>query len=242
MIVSFFLFFLFFSVYFLCLEYFDCIKNQKCETVIADCSNENEVIEYMSTIFGKYSRVDVLVNGTRMKGEMNSFHKTDMDTMQKIVEANLYTSILNCKHAIPIMVQQKQGSIVNIGSFLFSKMALTGLSSYVIAKHGIIGLTNSIASEYAKHGVRCNTLSPGPTIDKRIFEGMTQYCSDLLGIPKAEIAKLATNKATRGAGDHRFADVSEIAQTVLFLASDESSFINSAHIDVDGGMRFRANV
>ncbi len=172
-----------------------------------------------------FGRIDVLVNnaGIHMARDI-----TDMtvDEWDRLMNINLKSMFLCCKHVIPHMLKQKKGSIVNlasISSFVGQEMESASTFAYNITKAGALQLTKSLATRYAADGIRVNCVCPG-NVETNIIQRATA----------SEVA--AFWRAARSAEPMgRNAQPDEIANAILFLASDEASFITGCPLLVDGG-------
>jgi NAD(P)-dependent dehydrogenase (short-subunit alcohol dehydrogenase family) len=140
-----------------------------------------------------------------------------------VQDVNLKSVFLCCKHGIPHLIAGGGGSVVNTASFVATMGSATSQISYTASKGGVLSLSRELGVEFAKHGVRVNALCPGPVNTPLLQE---LYASD----PVAAARRLVHVPAGR------FAEVREIATAVLFLASDDSSYVNATAFMVDGGI------
>jgi NAD(P)-dependent dehydrogenase (short-subunit alcohol dehydrogenase family) len=138
------------------------------------------------------------------------------------MRVNLKGVFLGCKYGIPALKRAGGGTIVNTASFVAIMGAATAQVAYTASKGGVLALTREIAAIYAREGIRANALCPGP-VD-------TPLLQELLAEPAARQRRLVHIPPGR------FAQAAEIAQAALFLASDESSYVNGASFTVDGGI------
>jgi len=139
---------------------------------------------------------------------------------QRVIDVNLTGVFYGMKYQIPEMIKSKGGSIINISSIL-GQAGFHGSSVYVASKHGVVGLTKAGALDYAADNVRVNAIGPG-----FIYSGLVNEST----MGKAAIQVLETKHALNRLGKPK-----EIAAMILFLASDESSFVTGAYYPVDGG-------
>jgi NAD(P)-dependent dehydrogenase (short-subunit alcohol dehydrogenase family) len=147
---------------------------------------------------------------------------TDEAVWDQVMQVNLKGVFLGCKHGIPALLRAGGGSIVNTASFVAVMGAATSQIAYTASKGGVLAMTREIAVEYARQGVRANALCPGP-VDTPLLQA-------LLADPAARARRLA--HVPMG----RLAQVGEIARAALFLASDESSYVNGTTFLVDGAI------
>ena len=153
---------------------------------------------------------------------------TDMtvEEWDRLMDINLKSMFLCCKHVVPQMVKQRRGSIVNlasISSFVGQEMEGASTFAYNITKAGALQLTKSLATRYAAEGIRINCVCPG-NVETNIIKRAT---ADEVG----EFWRMAANAEPMG----RNAQPAEIANAILFLASDEASFVTGTSLVVDGG-------
>jgi NAD(P)-dependent dehydrogenase (short-subunit alcohol dehydrogenase family) len=147
---------------------------------------------------------------------------TDEAVWDRVMAVNLKGVFLGCKHGIPALLRAGGGSIVNTASFVAVLGAATSQIAYTASKGGVLAMTREIAVEYARRGIRANALCPGP-VD-------TPLLQQLLADPAARARRLV--HVPMG----RLARADEVARAALFLASDESSYVNGATFLVDGGI------
>lgn len=147
---------------------------------------------------------------------------TPEETFDEVVRVNLKGVFLGCKYGIPALLRAGGGSIVNTASFVAVMGAATSQIAYTASKGAVLAMTREIAIEYARRGIRANALCPGP-VD-------TPLLRELLADPAARARRLV--HVPMG----RLAQASEIARAALYLASDESSYVNGTTFLVDGGI------
>ena len=172
----------------------------------------------------EYGALDFIVNNAGILGE-GRLHETTNELWDDLVATHLTGTFWGCKHAIAAMRESgRGGSIVNIGSIL----SFTGdgyLAAYTAMKSGVLGLTKAIAIDYALDGIRCNCVCPGD-METPMIE---QYFD---GTEDAEAARAEMEAAYPG---KRIAHPREVATAVIYLLSDDASFVNGTPILVDGG-------
>jgi len=190
----------------------------------ADVTIARQVEEMAEKIFKGFGHIDILVNnaggGLNVPFSIVEMQEEDWD---KVVDLNLKGSFLCCKAAIPYMRKQGKGSIVNIASLAGRSSATTVGPAYTGAKAGLLGLTRHLAKTEGPYGIRVNAVCPGSIMTELLAERFKSY-------PKEE-----QEKRLAGTPLGRFGRPEEVAAAVLFLASDEASFITGANIDVNGG-------
>ncbi|MGH7786246.1 MAG: SDR family NAD(P)-dependent oxidoreductase [Candidatus Binatia bacterium] len=196
-----------------------------------DVADAGQVAQLMQTARDAHGRLDILVNNAAR-------NRPDQPVAERVAEladdwwaatlaVNLTGAFLCCKHALPAMLAAGGGSIVNIAS-TSGIAGNTNQGAYVSSKHGLIGLTRSLALDYAAHGVRANAICPGFIETERSLAFSTHNRGpDWLARQRAEIPLGRLGKAE------------EVAALAAFLASDESAFITGAVIPIDGGKAAR---
>jgi NAD(P)-dependent dehydrogenase (short-subunit alcohol dehydrogenase family) len=192
--------------------------------VHCDVTSKDEVDALFKTAKDTYGSVDIAFNNAGISPpEDDSILDTDLEAWRKVQEVNLTSVYLCCKAALPYMLDQKHGSIINTASFVAVMGAATSQISYSASKGGVLSMSRELGVQFARQGVRVNALCPGPVNTPLLQE---------LFAKDAERAQRRLVHVPMG----RFAEPAEIANAVLFLASDESSFITANTFLVDGGI------
>lgn len=188
-----------------------------------DVTDEKSVVEAINETLESVGEIDVLVNNAGI----NAFHNfLSMSTEQweKCLSVNLIGTMNCCKAVLTRMVPRRCGSIINIAS-VHSHKIVKGAFPYTVSKHALIGLTKSLAIEFADAGIRVNSISPG-----LINTPLAETYFDSFDDPQAEREKQANLIPVK-----RIGEAEEVANTSVLLASDEAKFINAVDILVDGG-------
>ncbi|WP_340649099.1 SDR family oxidoreductase [Pseudoxanthomonas winnipegensis] len=188
--------------------------------VQGDITDGEGVQALVADILARHGRLDVLVNNAGADVFSDPLQLTDAD-WQRCLDLNLKGAWNLCKAALPAMVAAGAGSIVNIASVHGHKI-IPHAFPYPVAKHGLIGMTKALGIEYAAHGVRVNSISPGLILVPRIEAWFEREP----GARERQTALLPPG---------RIGTPQEVAYTALFLASDEARFINATDILIDGG-------
>ena len=192
--------------------------------VHCDVTNPGQVETLFRTAKEKFGSVDIAFNNAGISPpEDDSILTTDLDAWRKVQEVNLTSVYLCCKAVLPYMLEQKRGSIINTASFVAVMGAATSQISYTASKGGVLSMSRELGVQFAREGVRVNALCPGPVNTPLLQE---LFASD----PERATRRLVHIPVGR------FAEPYEIANAVLFLASDESSFITASQFMVDGGI------
>jgi NAD(P)-dependent dehydrogenase (short-subunit alcohol dehydrogenase family) len=192
--------------------------------VHTDVTSKGEVDALFRTAHDIYGSVDVAFNNAGISPpEDDSILDTDLDAWRRVQEVNLTSVYLCCKAALPYMLEQKRGSIINTASFVAVLGAATSQISYSASKGGVLSMSRELGVQFARDGIRVNALCPGPVNTPLLQE---------LFAKDAERAARRLVHVPMG----RFGEPEEMANAVLFLASDESSFITASTFLVDGGI------
>ncbi|TWE12201.1 3-oxoacyl-ACP reductase [Rudaeicoccus suwonensis] len=192
--------------------------------VKCDVTDAQQVDALFAAAKSTYGSVDVAFNNAGISPpEDDSILTTDIDAWRKVQEVNLTSVYLCCKAALPYMLEQKHGSIINTASFVAIMGAATSQISYTASKGGVLAMSRELGVQFAREGVRVNALCPGPVNTPLLQE---------LFAKDPERAQRRLVHVPVG----RFGEPEEIANAVVFLASDESSFITATDFLVDGGI------
>ncbi len=187
-----------------------------------DASDAAAIEAAVRLALDSFGRLDVLFNNAGM-AEVALIHETSLESWSRVIAVTLTSTFLGLKYAIPIMRAQKSGVVINTASISGTRGDY-GMGSYNAAKAGVINLTRSAALENARFGIRVNCVCPG---------GINTRVAQVLGKDRADEFRRSMG-AAHPIG--RMGEPEEIAATVTFLASDESSFITGASIVADGGI------
>jgi NAD(P)-dependent dehydrogenase (short-subunit alcohol dehydrogenase family) len=205
------------------IETLNIIKSYGGEAIFVKCdvSKSNDVktmIEITITTFGK---IDFAFNNAGIEGTSAPTHECTEENFDKTISVNLKGIWLCMKYEIPEMIKQGKGVIINCAS-IAGLVGYTGLPAYVASKHGVIGLTKTAALEYAKQGIRVNSVCPG-AIKTAMIDRLTGN--------KKEVEEQFAGMEPIG----RLGLPEEVANAVLWLCSDEASFVTGHAMAVDGG-------
>jgi NAD(P)-dependent dehydrogenase (short-subunit alcohol dehydrogenase family) len=171
-----------------------------------------------------YGSVDVAFNNAGISPpDDDSILTTGLDAWRRVNEVNLTSVYLCCKAALPHMLEQGKGSIINTASFVAVMGAATSQIAYTASKGGVLAMTRELGVQFAREGVRVNALCPGPV--------NTPLLQELFAKDPERAARRLVHVPMG-----RFAEAEEIAAAVAFLASDDSSFITASTFLVDGGI------
>src|SRR5689334_22184050 len=190
------------------------------EFVNADVRNENDVRALVDKTVARFGRLDVAVNNAGTEGRPGLITDQTAESYAATFDTNVLGVILSMKHELRVMQKQGSGSIVNISS-TYGHEGAAGASVYVGSKHAVEGITKSVALETAKSGIRVNVVAPGPT-DTGMLTRFTRT-------PENKAALVTTVPMGRlGLSE-------ELADAIVFIASNQASFITGHVLNVDGG-------
>ncbi|HKU84231.1 MAG TPA: SDR family oxidoreductase [Candidatus Nitrosocosmicus sp.] len=198
-------------------------KNDNLIHMAADVSHESEVLSVIEQTLTAFDKIDNLINCAAIINDPTPFHLMTEDQWTNLMNVNLKGTLQPIKAVIPLMIEQKSGNIINISSLLGVRaIPKVPFSVYGVTKAGIIMLTKSIAVEYGQYNIRCNCIAPS-TIRSPIME---PYLQD-------ENAK----RMLEGSFPlKRIGDPEDVANAILFLASDDSKWITGTVMTLDGGI------
>jgi NAD(P)-dependent dehydrogenase (short-subunit alcohol dehydrogenase family) len=190
------------------------------EFIRADVRHEDDIRNLVDATVARFGRLDVAVNNAGTEGKPGPVTEQTSESYAAMFDTNVLGTLLSLKHEFRVMQRQGSGSIVNISSTMGERGA-ANLSLYTASKHAVEGLTKSAALEGAAFGVRVNAVAPGPT-DTAMLDRLT-------GTPEKKSAFYAAVPLKRGAKPE------EIADAIVFLASEKASFITGQVVRINGG-------
>jgi NAD(P)-dependent dehydrogenase (short-subunit alcohol dehydrogenase family) len=192
--------------------------------VQVDVADESSVVALYERAAAEYGGIDVLYNNAGISpADDDSILDTSLEAWERVQAVNTRGVYLCCKHGIPYLLQRGGGSVINVASFVALVGAATSQIAYTASKGAVLALSRELAVQFARQGVRVNALCPGPVetpLLMRLFEESPEaYERRRVHLPMGRLAKAR-----------------EIALAALFLASDESSYVNGSTFLVDGGL------
>ena len=194
-------------------------KEHAC-AISADVSSEEDVKTLVAEVEKRFGKIDVLANIAGISGPSAPAEDYSFEDFKRVYEINVFGTFLMMKYTLPIMLEQGKGAIVNFGSC----SGMTGYTSeigYGSSKWAVIGMTKNVANEYARRGIRANSISPGWVNTDMLKQSLEEYKE--------------TGDTVNFGCIGRPGEPSEMADAVYYLSSDEASFVNGINLLVDGG-------
>lgn len=189
-----------------------------------DVTSSPSVADMVSSTVARFGTVDILCNNAGIDGEIAPAAESTVDNFDRVMAVNLRGVYLATRHVLPIMLERRRGSIINIAS-VAAVRAIPGAAAYCAAKAGVIGLTRAVAADHSRSGLRVNAILPG-VIETPMYLQLKESHPELYQAVTAQAAATASGRP----GSAR-----EVAEVAAFLAGDASSYITGAALPVDGG-------
>jgi NAD(P)-dependent dehydrogenase (short-subunit alcohol dehydrogenase family) len=196
----------------------------------ADVTNEWSCSALAEACLGAFGRIDILHNNVGIAaGDAGPTHLSE-DAWDRIIDVNLKSMFLTCKHVLPVMREQESGSIINISSV--AAVCSVGMVAYKVSKAGVNALTHALATGNARYGIRVNAIMPGLMNTPMAVKGL----SEARGVSEEELTRQRDALVPLGG---KMGTAWDVAYAALFLASDEAKFITGVVLPVDGGQSAR---
>jgi len=209
----------------------DAIKEAggRCVPFAADIAVEEDIVRMVQACVKEFGRIDILHNNVGVAGAAGDapIASISSDVFDQIHAINLRGMVFTCKHVLPLFEAQKSGVVINVGSL--AALAVYPNIAYKTSKAGVMALTHNIATTYAQHGVRANSILPGLVDTPMAIEARA-------GGDDAVRTKVRESRDAMVPLRGKMGTAWDIANAALFLASDEAAFITGVHIAVDGGL------
>jgi NAD(P)-dependent dehydrogenase (short-subunit alcohol dehydrogenase family) len=196
-------------------------------TVTADVSDEADTERFVREARERFGRIDVFFANAGIEGHVAPLVDQKMEDFDRVIAVNVRGVYLGLQKVLPVLQEQGSGSVITMSS-VAGLQGFAGLSPYVTSKHAVVGMTRSAALEVAESGVRVNSVHPSP-IETEMMDRIEEEIE-----PGG--ASAARKNFEQIVPFHRYGEPLDVANLVLFLASDESSYITGDHFRVDGGM------
>ena len=196
--------------------------------VSADVSQAQDVEAYVKVALDTWGQIDIFMNNAAWQGEISSIINYPLEMFDKVMAINVRGVFLGLKYVLPAMIKQGKGAVINTAS-LGAYIGTRNLGPYTASKHAVLGLTKTAALEVARKGVRVNAVCPGP-VDTEMIR--------LIESEQAQGQLTATQLREQRAAsipDGRYADPAEVANLMLYLASDYASHVTGQGVQINGG-------
>lgn len=190
--------------------------------VLTNVAKEEDIQNLIDTAVEVYGTVDILVNNAGIMDNMAAAADITDDLWYRVLEINTTSVMRSTRKVLPIFLAKNSGVIINIASIGGIRGSIAG-AAYTASKHAVVGLTKNTGFQYAKEGIRCNAIAPGPI--------KTNITATMTNVNERGSALCRTGMSTIA----RLGEPEEIAKVALFLACDDSSFVNGQVLAVDGG-------
>ncbi len=201
--------------------------------ITADVTKEEDVKNFVDKTVEKWGVIDIFFNNAGVIGELKPIIDLDIEDLRKTIDINLVGETIGLKYVLPVMIKQNSGSVINTSSNS-GWQGQANMGPYVVAKYGVVGLTKTAALEVGKYNIRVNTIQP-TGVNSRMKKELDQKLGELSGT--GEVTSSTVSNIPLG----RFVEPSEVADLVVFLASDESKFISGTTMRIDGGQSAESN-
>lgn len=193
-----------------------------------DASSNENVQGIVQAVVAEWGRIDVLENNVGIL-EVGGPVEASEESWDRVMDVNLKSMFLTCKHVIPVMQRQGGGAIVNIASIAATRWTGVPYISYATSKAGAVQFTKSVALQYAKEGIRANVILPGLMNTPMIQEPLKEVYA------AGDIEKMIEMRDAQCPMGH-MGDAWDVAYAALYLASDEAKYVTAAELVVDGGV------
>ncbi|WP_394121431.1 SDR family NAD(P)-dependent oxidoreductase [Planococcus donghaensis] len=191
-------------------------------TVQADVTKEEDVQKYVDQTVEQFGKIDIFFNNAGIEGKVAPITEQKIEDFDQVMAVNVRGMFLGLQKVLPVMAKQQSGSIINTSS-VAGLGGSPNVSPYITSKHAVVGLTKAAAVENAAHNIRVNSIHPSP-VNTRMMRSLETG----LEVDQATMAK----SIPLG----RYGESEDISNLVVFLASDESTFITGVQYRIDGGM------
>lgn len=196
-------------------------------TIAADVSVPGDVARYVHETQDHFGRIDIFFNNAGTEGRVAPLTEQRIEDFDRVMAVNVRGAFLGLQEVLRVMIVQRAGSIINMSSIAGLKGS-PNIAPYIASKHAVVGLTKAAATEAARYGVRVNSVHPSP-VNTRMARALEE------GL-KPDHADDVRQQLKRNIPLGRYGETADVANLVLFLASDDSDFITGAQYSVDGGM------
>lgn len=198
--------------------------------IAADVVENAQVEAAVAEVRARWGRIDVLHNNVGITGKGGPVEESE-ESWDRVMAVNVKSMFLTCKHVLPLMIDQGGGSIINISSLAGIRWTGYSYISYYASKAAVINFTRGVAIQHAKQGIRANAVLPGIMDTPHVYQEITRHYSSTAEMVAARDALSPTGKQ---------GTAWDVAMAAVFLASDESKYVNGVVLPVDGGLHCKA--
>jgi NAD(P)-dependent dehydrogenase (short-subunit alcohol dehydrogenase family) len=199
-------------------------------TIAANVTLSDDVARAVATTRDRFGRIDVLHNNVGVTGKGGPIEESE-ESWDRVMNVNVKSMFLTCKHVLPIMIDQGGGSVVNISSLAGIRWTGYSYISYYASKAAVINFTRGVAIQHAKQGIRANVILPGIMDTPHVYQEITRHYGSVEEMVAARDALSPTGKQ---------GTAWDVAWAAVFLASDEAKYVNGTVLPVDGGLHCKA--
>ncbi|MGL5617145.1 MAG: SDR family NAD(P)-dependent oxidoreductase [Sarcina sp.] len=207
-----------------------------------DLAIEDSSKKMLEATIEKYGKLDIAINNAGVMGKPSPVHKLDLADLEFTMNDNFYSVFFSCRAELNQFINQKSGGVIVNNASIAGLTGLPGAPAYVASKHAVNGLTKNLALDYAKYGVRINSVNPAGTDTPMVQEAMEFVKADMEralanGADPKEVQSMAgeKTKSILKLVSNKDATAEEQAASILFLASDDSTHMTGATVQTDGG-------
>lgn len=208
------------------------LGGQRPHVVVCDVTRPEQLARALDETLAQLGGLDGVVNNAGANSPMAAFVDMPASEFRRMVEVNLFGAVELVRLALPRLLAQSRGSIVNVAS-MAAKMGIPAWSAYCTAKHGLLGFTKALAHEVARAGVRCNAVCPGFVRTAMTSDAQFDEWAEALGTSRRELVK---DLVMRRTPQQRFVEAGRVAAAVAFLLSPEAEDITGQSINVSCGI------
>ncbi len=196
-----------------------------------DLAKDKEIVQTVHDVIEEFGRIDILVNNAAISGYMGPVVETPIKELRKVMQVNLFSIFYLSRLVLPKMIENNFGRIINISSVAYRKNTPNS-ATYNISKAGLNTLTRTLSKEVAMYGITVNAVAPGLVLTDRIIKCRLPIMASKVGVTSEEMLR----RLTAGTDTGHLTTEDDVAQLVMFLASDHSQNITGEIIDISGGL------
>lgn len=204
-----------------------------------DLSSEESSKQLIETVVNQYGRLDIAINNAGTMGKDIQIHNLEQEEMDRVMNINFFSTVYCCHYEIQQFMKQQTGGVIINNASVAGLVAVAGLPAYNASKHAVNGLTKALAIDYAKYGIRVNSVNPAQTDTPMTRQAKIDISRKVRDAKKAGIENpmsvITTLSCKTTNMQQRAATPEEQAASILYLASDDATHITGAMVQTDGG-------